>query len=177
MGFCICYKLNITLNYIKGMKSMIRLENVTWEMFSAFKELAVNENQNKYVSSSLVSLSEAYVLNLNQICKAEVKAIFNEDCLIGHAFIHYYLKGENSFYNLQRFMLDKKYQGKGYGKNAFDVVLDYIKTLPMGKASKVVLEYMPDNAVASHIYHSYGFVDTDEINQQGEVKAELMLGK
>lgn len=40
----------------------------------------------------------------------------------------------------------------------------------MGNASKVIIEYMPENVVASHIYHSYGFRDTNEFNRFGKLK-------
>ena len=37
-------------------------------------------------------------------------------------------------YLIWRFMIDKKYQGKGYGKEALQLALDYIRTFPVGEA-------------------------------------------
>jgi diamine N-acetyltransferase len=154
---------------------MVQLENITWDMFQDFKELAVHESQNKYVASSVISLAEAYVHNSNQMCKAVVKAIYKDTDLIGYALIQYTPNGGDSFYDFHRFMIDQSYQGKGFGKIAFYAVMDYIKTMPMGNASKVIIEFMPENEAASHIYHSYGFIDTNEFNRFGEIKAELRL--
>ena len=154
---------------------MIRLENITWDMFKDFKELSVNENQNKYVASSVISLAEAYIHNSNQMCKAIVKVIYNDQDMIGYALINYIPNNDGGFYDFHRFMIDKRYQGKGFGKIVFCTVMDYIKTMPMGNASKVIIEFMPENAVASHIYHAYGFNDTNEFNKFGEIKAELIL--
>lgn len=156
---------------------MIHLENVTWDVFHKFKELLVNENQNKYVASSVISLAKAYIHNSMQICKAEVKAIFNDDDLIGYAEIQYIPKCNDSYYDFHRFMIDKKYQGRGFGKTAFATVMNYIKTMPMGDATKVIIEYMPENVVASQIYHTYGFNDTNEFNKLGEIKAELVFNE
>ncbi len=156
---------------------MIHLENVTWDIYKDFLELSVNENQKKFVASSVISLAEAYINNTNQICQSNVKAIFDDTELIGYALIQYTSNAEDSFYDFHRFMIDKKYQRKGYGKSAFHAVMDYLKSMPMGLAAKVIIEYMQENEVASHIYHSYGFEDTNEFNRFGEIKAELFLSE
>ena len=40
----------------------------------------------------------------------------------------------DSNYNLWRFMIDKRYQKKGYGREAMKLALEFIKTLPCGEA-------------------------------------------
>jgi Acetyltransferases len=154
---------------------MIHLEKVTWENYNEYKNLSVKEEQNKYVASSMISLAEAYIHCSNQSCKVEIKAIYNDNDLIGYAEILYKSEGNENYYDFHRFMIDKKYQGLGIGKVAFKTVMDYIKTMPLGIASKVIIEYMPENAVAGKIYHTYGFVDTNEFNHYGEIKAVLMI--
>ncbi len=154
---------------------MIHLEDVTMDIFQEFIALSVNETQTKYVASSLISLAQAYVQNSSQTARVEVKAIYHNDDLIGYTEVKYVLKDNSAYYDLHRFMIDKAYQGYGYGNKAFQVVMDYIKTMPLGNATKVILEYMPENVAASHIYHSYGFIDTDQMNKFGEIKAEFML--
>ena len=39
-----------------------------------------------------------------------------------------------NYYYIWRFMIDKKYQGQGFGKEALRLTLEYIKTFPAGKA-------------------------------------------
>ena len=54
-------------------------------------------------------------------------------------------------------MIDKKYQGKGYGRQAFQAALDFIKTKPAGEAEYIALSYEPENVVAKSLYRSFGF--------------------
>ena len=71
-------------------------------------------------------------------------------------------------YNIWRFMIDRRYQRKGYGKQAMEVVLRLVETFPHGKADWEWLSYEPENQVAAELYRSFGFrengqMDGDEI--------------
>ena len=57
-------------------------------------------------------------------------------------------------------MIDKSYQGKGYGKLAFEKMLMDIETMPYGEAEYVSLFYRTSNVKAKTLYASFGFVDT-----------------
>ena len=65
-------------------------------------------------------------------------------------------------YNLWRLMIDKNYQGKGLGKKAIRLALDFINTHPCGKAEYCWLSYEAENDVARQLYSSFGFVETGE---------------
>ena len=65
--------------------------------------------------------------------------------------------------NFWRFMLDKKYQGQGLGKQTIDAVMDLIRTYPFGEAKRVWLSYEPENTHARDIYRKYGFVENGEV--------------
>jgi diamine N-acetyltransferase len=71
-------------------------------------------------------------------------------------------------------MIDKNFQGKGYGKEAFGKALDLIKTFPQGDAVSVFLSYNPENEVARKLYASFGFVENGDISDD-EVIARLEL--
>ena len=77
-------------------------------------------------------------------------------------------------YNLWRLMIDKNYQKKGYGKEAVRLALEFIKTFPCGKADFCWLSYEPENEIASRLYHSFGFVETGEMDGD-EIIAVLKL--
>ena len=77
-------------------------------------------------------------------------------------------------YNLWRLMIDKKYQGKGYGKEAVKLALDYIRTKPCGEAEFCWLSYEPENKVAADLYRSFGFEETGEMDGE-ELIAVLKL--
>ncbi len=57
-------------------------------------------------------------------------------------------------YSLWRLMIDKKYQGQGFGRQTIDSAMDLIRTFPFGKAQKVWLSYEPENTHAKDIYES-----------------------
>ena len=67
-------------------------------------------------------------------------------------------------YFLWRIMIDKRYQGRGYGKEAVKLALDFIKTFPHGKAKYCWICYDKENEVARKLYLSVGF---KEIGEQG----------
>ena len=77
-------------------------------------------------------------------------------------------------YNLWRLMIDRKFQNKGYGKKALGLALDFINSLPCGKADYCWLSYEPENYIARHLYHSFGFVETGDMDGE-ELNAALKL--
>ena len=68
-------------------------------------------------------------------------------------------------YFLWRIMIDKRYQGRGYGREAVKLALDFIKTFPHGKAEYCWICYDKENKTARNLYLSIGF---QEIGEQGE---------
>lgn len=77
-------------------------------------------------------------------------------------------------YSLWRLMIDKKYQGKGYGKKVIELALDFIRTFPCGKAEYCYLSYEPKNEHAKRLYESFGFKETGDMDGD-EVVAVLRL--
>lgn len=61
-------------------------------------------------------------------------------------------------------MIDEKYQNKGYGREAVKLALDFVRSFPCGKAEYCWLSYEPENEVARHLYHSFGLVETGEMD-------------
>ena len=119
---------------------MIHLEKITYENFDDVLELKIKREQYPFVASNLYSIAEAYVTLVNggQVFPF---AIYNDDTLVGFIQLGY---GENADqdgvsvekdnYEIWRFMIDKRYQGRGYGKEALRQALEFIRTWPCGKA-------------------------------------------
>lgn len=82
------------------------------------------------------------------------KAIAHEGNLIG--FTMYGYCEENNFYELCRIMIDRKYQGKGYGTQAIKLVLQEMRKIDGCK--EVYLSTDPQNIAGKHIYKKIGFV-------------------
>ena len=71
-----------------------------------------------------------------------------------------------------RFMIDERYQGRGYGHAAMAVLIAQIKTQPNGKAIEIT--YDVSNAVMAHLCTRAGFQPTGHIIE-GEIEARLTL--
>ena len=63
-------------------------------------------------------------------------------------------------------MIDKKFQGKGFGKKTMDLALKFVNTFPCGTAKYCWLSYKVDNDVARQLYKAVGFVET--VEKEGE---------
>lgn len=135
---------------------MVELREVTKENFEELIRLNVAENQASFVASNIYSLAQAGVYHKTSF----PFAIYAEENLVGFIMMGYYEK--ESQYTLWRFMIDKKYQGKGYGKSALNHAVNYmihnfgIKELGTGAHC--------DNFVAQNLYKSIGFKETGEID-------------
>jgi diamine N-acetyltransferase len=100
-------------------------------------------------------------------------AIYNEELMIGFIMMSSLKKDqdndvEEDTYDIWRFMVDKKYQGKGYGREALIKAIGFIKSFPHGPANTLVLSFMPENKAGSSLYESVGFKTTGEVDD-GEI--------
>ena len=127
------------------------------------------ENQKDFVAENMQSLAEAYATR-NEGNNALPLAVYNDSDLIGFVMIGKGTVGnENESnlikenYSLWRLMIDKKYQGKGLGKQTIDAAMNLIRTFPFGEAKKVWLFYEKENTRARDIYRKYGFVENGEM--------------
>lgn len=153
--------------------------NNVWEVL----KLTVGDEQKKFVSTNTNSIIEAYVTNIEENAGniALPFGIYNEDVLIGFVMFGYGTTGESDEpniaegnYTIWRFMIDKTYQGKGYGKEALKVSLNYLRTFPCGHAELCWLGYAPENIVAKSLYSSVGFKENGEMNG-ADIVATLRL--
>lgn len=144
-------------------------------------KLKVSEDQQDFVAGNDISLIEAY------ICKTENGQIFpfgiyHDGVPVGFLMIGFGTDSSwddapaiaQNNYDLRRLMIDAKFQGRGYGKEALMLALEFIRTFPCGKVEFCWLSYEPNNKVAQDLYRSYGFVETGEKDGE-EVIAVLRL--
>ncbi|ODV56001.1 hypothetical protein BG258_08845 [Lysinibacillus fusiformis] len=81
------------------------------------------------------------------------------DTLDHESFENEEFYGKKSYF-IWHMMIDKRYQGKGYGKLAFEKMLMDIEKMPYGEAKYVTLVYHTSHDKAKALYASFGFVDT-----------------
>lgn len=160
---------------------MLRLEKINKKNVWDILKLKVSESQKGFVATNNESIIEAYTTT---IANGHVFpfGIYEEKKPVGFLMIGFDIdddwvdapKVAKGNYNIWRLMIDKTYQAKGFGKEALKLALDFIKTYPCGKAEYCWLSYEAENEVAKHLYNSFGFEETDEMDA-GEIVAILKL--
>ena len=152
---------------------MIELRKITHDNLEAVLELEVAEEQKDSVNSGIYIWARAYVDATNNEMPPMLFAICNGDEVIGLVELGYYELAEDAFlrkkfgdkatYGLNHFMIDKKHQGKGFGKQAMLKIIEFAQTFPQGKADAVSVSYWMTNEGARRLYASVGFVETGDI--------------
>ena len=152
----------------------IHLEKVTWDNYSRIMNLRVTKEQTNYVAANARSLVHAYLALSGGEIVPYPFGIYLGKKPIGFVMIGYngYEPGEPEFmkntYFIWRFMIDRRYQGKGYGRQAFQLAMDFVRTFPSGESDLCWLSYEPENERAKGLYASFGFVEVPEYYVEGE---------
>ena len=148
---------------------MIKLAEITNANVWKVCALEPFDNQKGFVAENIQSLAEAYATR-NEGNNALPLAVYNDESLIGFVMIGKGTVGDENEsdlikenYCIWRLMIDKKYQGQGFGMQTLDAVMDLIRTFPFGEAEKVWLSYEPENTHARDIYRKYGFIENGEM--------------
>ena len=122
------------------------------------EHLEVFAEQSGFIESVTQCLQEADKLELWRPV-----GIYDRGMLIGFAMYGYFPEPAPGQVWLDRLLIDKKYQGKGFGRQTLDAAMALIRMYPFGKADKVWLSYEPENVRAREIYRKYGFVENGEM--------------
>jgi diamine N-acetyltransferase len=160
---------------------MLKLTPVNGHNVWDILELRVREDQEEFVARNDVSLIEAYIAITNN-ASAFPFGIYAAQTLVGFLMVGFGV--DDSWddapavaydnYSLWRLMIDRRYQGRGYGREAVRLALDFIETLPSGPARYCWLSYEPTNTVARNLYHAFGFTETGDMDGE-ELIAVLEL--
>jgi len=144
----------------------IELRKIDENNFLDAFNLKMTKEQERFVSSPIRSLAQAYVYRK----QCQPFGIYDEDSMIGYVLVIYDYDIDE--YNIWHMLIDVSNQGKGYGSKALDEILEYIKTKPFGSSNKVTLTCNKDNSVGIKLYNSKGFMPT---GNQDEDEIELSL--
>jgi diamine N-acetyltransferase len=150
------------------MPKKISLRDVSADNWEAVVDLELDPTQEDLVASNLYSVAESHYDP-----DARPRAIYAGKRVVG--FLMYDVqrtKGKSREASIYRFMIDRKHQGKGYGRAALSKALEEIKAIPGVK--RVSIGYMPENPVAGPFYASFGFKEVGR-DRDGEVIAKLKL--
>lgn len=149
---------------------MIELRKITEENFIDAFHLKLAPGQEEYVSHPVRSLAQAYVYR----DQCQPFGIYNDGQMVGYVMVIY--DYDIPEYDIWHMMIDKEYQGRGYGREAMGLVLDYIRTGPFGDSNRVALTCNRDNPVALKLYESMGFAATgNEDDDEIELATEIIM--
>ena len=134
---------------------MLELKKINRNNIAEILKLEVFDNQKSFVATNNSSIIEAYIV-ITENNDVFTFGIYKDDTPIGFLMIGFDVNSDDECapriakgnYNIWRLMIDKKFQGRGFGKKAMDLALEFINTFPCGTAKYCWLSYKSDNAVA-----------------------------
>lgn len=143
----------------------VTLREVTKDNLVAVLKLRVAESQRGLVATNAVSIAQAHYSDV-----AWFRAIYVGEIPVG--FVMLEDDPANATYDLWRFMIDERHQGKGYGREALRQVIDYVRTRP--GAHEIKLGCVPKSGNPAPFYRAFGFEETGLV-EDGEVEMRLRL--
>ena len=150
----------------KPAETPIELREITKENLRDIFRLKVAPEQERFVAPNAVSIAQAYFDR--EI--AWFRGIYAADTPIGFVMLHDE-PAERKYY-LWRFMIDHRYQGRGYGAQALTRVIEYVRGRP--GAHEVLTSVVPGEGCPGAFYEKLGFAYTGDI-EEGERVMRLAL--
>ena len=139
---------------------MIKLTGVTEDNWLDVADLSVRDDQQGFVAPAIGILARGYVY---RDCKARIHVIENDGVIVGTALVREFTD-EPLGYDLQQFMIDQQYQGRGYGSAALGLILEELRK--EGHYDHVEVCVKKADTGAIRLYEKHGFVDSGYIDEE-----------
>ena len=147
---------------------MTELRAVTEDNYLDAFNLSLAPGQDDFVSHPIRSLAQAYVYR----DQCQPFGIYADGVMVGYVMVIY--DYDIPEYDIWHMMIDGSKQGKGFGSDAMDRVLEYIRTKPFGPSDRVALTCSRENVNALKLYRSKGFSETGTV-YDNEIELALTL--
>ncbi len=144
------------------------LRPITEENFIDAFNLRLAPEQDQFVSHPIRSLAQAYVYR-NQ---CQPFGIYAAGRMVGYVMVIY--DYDIPEYDIWHMMIDASEQGRGYGSEALDRVIAYIRTKPFGDSDRVALTCNKNNSAARRLYERKGFSATG-VEDEDEIELVMNL--
>lgn len=148
------------------MTKIVDIDHVGFDRNSPILKLDVAEDQQSYVACVPVILGRAYVF---RSCRPRMFVICSDNTAVGMAL--YYDCPEEQCYEFSQIFIDRRYQGRGYGREAVQLILDDMRQ--DGTYQKVTVCYVEGNDASRKLFEQFGFVET--AHEWDEITMELLL--
>ena len=144
---------------------MVRFVAIDRHNYLSVLDLSVGEEQRRFVASNMYSLAQAFVQP-----ECVPLALYAENRPVG--FVMYALDEDDHEYWIYRLMIDKRYQRRGYGREAMRMLIERIQADENHRV--IYISFEPENLPAQTLYESLGFVPDGRV-LYGEVVYYLAL--
>jgi diamine N-acetyltransferase len=139
------------------MSAAVTLREVTKENLRDILMLRVAPEQERFVASNAVSIAQAHF----DPEIAWFRAIYADDTPVGFLMLHD--EPTVPTYFLWRFMIDHRFQGRGYGRLALELLIDHVRSRP--GATFLSLSHVPGEGDPSPFDQRMGFTHTGELDE------------
>ena len=139
---------------------MTELRAITENNFIDAFNLKLASGQEAFVSHPIRSLAQAYVYK----DQCQPFGIYAGEKMVGYVMVIY--DDTVPEYDIWHMMIDRDEQGHGYGSEALDLILGFIRTKPFGESNRVALTCNKNNPTARKLYEKKGFSPTR--NEDGD---------
>jgi diamine N-acetyltransferase len=132
--------------------------------------LEVHPHQREFTPSVVMSLAKAYIQPDG--ANFDPFAVYVEGTMVGFYSLIYY-PGEVIYCSIGGFLIDKAYQGQGYGRAALADFLAMVRRR-YPTCTDVFLTVHPDNVAAIQLYSSMSFCKTGEVVEGEEIMRHVL---
>ena len=146
---------------------MLHLVEIDRYNYLQVLDLSVSAEQKSFVASNQYSLAQAYAQP-----ECIPLALYAENRPVGFAM--YGLDEDDHQYWIYRLMIDQRFQGVGYGREAMHLLIDRIRGLSDEEHNRVYISFEPENEIAKSLYENLGFLPDGRV-LYGEVVYVLAL--
>ncbi|MCY9764373.1 GNAT family N-acetyltransferase [Paenibacillus alvei] len=149
----------------------LSIHPVTRDNWEKALQIKIHEEQVPFVPSIYEALTYAYIKPWDEALDPFL--ICDEDITIGFFYISYTPNSADNYW-IGGLQIDKYHQGNGYGRRGLGKIIEFIQVNhPLCRLISLTVEQ--DNKRAQRLYESFGFVNQQEHNQDGEVIYQLIL--
>lgn len=131
------------------MNKKVTLEELDVNNWLKICDLSVSDEQKEFFS-----IPSVYWIGISRYeLKNKLFAIKADDDYVGFIGAGFYEDGVLG--DIDPIMIDYHYQGKGYGKAAMLLIIDYMRNIL--EVPAINISYRKENTVAEKLYESFGF--------------------
>ena len=165
--------MNLKKN-LKEKNSEVTLRRITRRNYRKIVRLKVKPEQEYLIASNAVSMADAYFYR-----EAWMRAIYLGErpigfVMLGDSTLKYKIITHFKHYlYIWRFMIDDRYQRKGYGTKAMKRIVDHVKS--KFNAKELIVYTLPENINALEFYKEFGFKPTGKKLAVGDLELRLDL--